>query len=355
MSTKRQGLVTGLPGCQLLAFVLAALLSGCTTTFVRPGVHVVQLVPAEIAIEESPSPEPSIAVNAANPNEIVASAILTDGNPCAPVGDAAYLDSTSHAIFRSKDGGSFWSLQCVLKVDKSSGGYPGDISLDFGEGNTLFGAYLSFTPTFNGRLFRATTNDDPAGWVFAEIADNPSYIDQPWAAGAGPWFAFGVPQALGEVGCNGGYVYWGNASGSTTRTCISTRAVASAEDEYTPAVRTAVNQDGTMYALYYRPVRDLYSGGTYVGVSADVVLARQDAGASSIAAFESLKDVPVKTLHSAGCKGRDGHPGLRVSRCALVPTLDAWDGDFGHERRLASQLALAVAPQNSQRGRNRIR
>ncbi len=332
--------------CRLpILFALTAITGGCAT-LTTPLVRVVQLIPVELAAENLPNPEPSIAVNPSNPLEIVASALLLGKyDPCLPVGDAVYNDSTSYGLLRSVDGGVLWSHQCVLKVDRSELGFANDISIDFGACNRLFGAYLSLSHTsqpWRGRLFRATTAAIPP-WTIDEVLPfDQKGVDQPWAAatGGGPWFAFGVlNDEVVDAGCNGGFVYWGNNPGATRRSCISSRITGLG---FTSAVRTAVNSNGTMYALHYRPVNYLSSG-----VSADVELRRHDLGSGSAVAFGDLKD--VGSAPPAGCAPRDGNPGIRLAPCVIVPIVDDWDPQFGYERRLGSQLAVAVAPANSQR------
>ena len=332
--------------CRLpILFALTAITGGCAT-LTTPLVRVVQLIPVELAAENLSNPEPSIAVNPSNPLEIVASALLLGKyDPCLPANDAPYLDSASYGLLRSVDGGVLWSHQCVLKVDRSELGLANDISIDFGESDRLFGAYLSLsssTLTTRGRLFRAKTAASPP-WTIDEVLPfDQNGVDQPWAAATGgsPRFAFGVLNELADPGgCNGGFVYWGDDPGATTRSCISSRGNSLG---FTWAVRTAVHSNGTMYALHYRHVNSLSSG-----VTADVELRRHDPGSGSAVDFGDLKD--VGSAPPLPCAARDGNPGIRLAPCVIVPLVYDWDPKFGYERRLVSQLAVAVAPGNSQR------
>lgn len=82
-------------------------------------IRIVNVVPAANAAETAQDSEPNIAVNPANPNEIVVTAFTPD-----PLGSA------NAPIYRTTDGGRTWALEAI--VPSVAGASTGDIMLRFG-------------------------------------------------------------------------------------------------------------------------------------------------------------------------------------------------------------------------------
>src|SRR6266498_993866 len=91
------------------------------------GILVVNMIPKALSGETEQDSEPSLAVNPANPQEIVATAFTPDplGGDVAP-------------IFVSSDGGLTWTLRSTVPSD----GVTGDISIGFGGNGRLYGGIL---------------------------------------------------------------------------------------------------------------------------------------------------------------------------------------------------------------------
>src|SRR6266700_3443986 len=93
-------------------------------------ITVVNIIPQSLSGETNQDSEPNLAVNLANPRQIVASAFTPDpmGGPNAP-------------IYLSTDGGTTWSLNNIVPSAGSIG--TGDITLRFANtSNRLFSAIL---------------------------------------------------------------------------------------------------------------------------------------------------------------------------------------------------------------------
>ena len=84
-------------------------------------IRVTNIVPAGNAAETAQDSEPNIAVNPANPNEIVVTAFTPD-----PLGGA------NAPIYRSTDGGRSWALEVIVPSVAASGTGTGDIMMRFG-------------------------------------------------------------------------------------------------------------------------------------------------------------------------------------------------------------------------------
>src|SRR5215475_10183899 len=99
--------------------------------------------------------EPSIAINPNNTNELVISAFSGSWGANAP-------------IWHSTDGGSTWTKSFTVPAPPgipSAIGCPCDQTLDYGRGNRLSGAFLSFNP--NDVYSGTTTNPaSAAAWLW---------------------------------------------------------------------------------------------------------------------------------------------------------------------------------------------
>jgi hypothetical protein len=95
-----------------------------------------------------------------------------------------------------------------------------------------------------------------------------------------------------------------------------------------PPIRPALHADGTIYAAYYG--WRTFTGGV---ATADVVVVRDDAGASGPNPFTALLDLPG-----------DGLAGRRVVTGVTVPFENFSHPNFGQERFVASNLSIAVDP-----------
>ncbi len=123
--------------------------------------------------------ETSIAINPANPNEIVISAFSSSWGATA-------------AIWHSTDGGQTWTKRFTIPVPPGvagTAGCPCDQAFDYGRNNVLYGTFLTFSPT-NVYTGSTTNPADPASWSWwlvggvaqrtNSVATSINNADQPW-------------------------------------------------------------------------------------------------------------------------------------------------------------------------------
>src|SRR3954469_3163969 len=92
---------------------------------------IVNMIPRSLSRESEQDSEPNIAVNPANPQQIVATAFTPDPahGPHAPV-------------YASSDGGATWALRTIVPGGESTA----DISVAFGsQGGALYAGILNFS------------------------------------------------------------------------------------------------------------------------------------------------------------------------------------------------------------------
>jgi hypothetical protein len=362
---------SAIPLVLLVAFVTIGAIrqSGGTLT-------VVNLIPASLSHDSAANHEPYLAVNPTSPNIMVATVHNLGRGFCK---------STSHApLLVSIDGGSNWRVVCALTTADAQNVQDGTVQFS-PDGNALFAGTLRWRAALaedqpsTGNVVDAyiqgiRKSDLPEGeWasMVNELASWPDagddtpmtillkrkHTDQPILATA----ATGGNQVV-AVGANDFHM-WSDNPSSICRTgsvylstapfdkdgftshCVARRLIANTMPR-TPAVRTAVHRDGTVYALFYRPV--------LTGDRVDVVVVRADGDQlQSADPFTALKDLPdgdtdesAAGTESADCDRHDGKPGIRVATCVPNPFKVA-SNDFGQERRVQSQLSVVVHPTNS--------
>ncbi|MGQ0765499.1 MAG: hypothetical protein ACT4OZ_07520 [Gemmatimonadota bacterium] len=322
----------------LIVFVLVA-----AVFFVsRYSVTVVNMIPAGQGYEEDQNPEPSIAVNPANSQEIVAAPLFVGF-------ESPGCSESAFGILRSVDGAKTWALHCTM--DLGAPYWMGDPAIAFtGDGTKLIvGAQRFDEYTHEARIFEVQPSSDPIwpvtdlvspGNTFLESSHLPWVSTSPSASSAG--FAVGMDSYNSTSGCNSGVVWSKLTASAVTRTCVSKRPPLDGS-VWTPVVRTAIAADGTMYAATYRmanapiPISDSYSQGEL-----DVVVFRHDPSTTAANAFSNLTD---EAGTGTPCTAGDGAVGFRVARCVPVPHSKALD--FGGERRTYTHVALAVNPNDS--------
>jgi hypothetical protein len=334
---------------------------------------VVNLIPEGLSAEHGANHEPFLAVNPRWPNIMVATVHNVGRGFCK---------STSHApLLLSINGGTGWRVVCALTAAKGQNVQDGSVQFS-ADGSALFAGTLQSRdaleeddpvtgPVYDAYIQGIRISDlpneawesmskalsswpDPADDTPMPILLKSKHTDQPIVATAafgGDLVAVGAndfhmwsdnPASI----CRTGSVYLSKAPfdpSGFTKHCVATRVSAGP----TPAVRTAVHQDGTVYAVFYRPVR--------LGHHVDVVVVRANGDQlDSTNPFDGLKDLPdndaddsAAGTESADCTRRDGKPGIRVVTCLRNPFEPASSNDFGQERRVQSQLSIAVNPANS--------
>lgn len=194
--------------------------------------------------------EPSIAVNPADPDEIVISSFFGGWG-------------TNASVFHSTDGGNTWTVRNTIPAPPGRTGVTGcpcDQTFDFGRDGTLYGTFLLFDGTNTNVVTGSTTditqaaswswNGNPAQLTNQAIANN---VDQPWL------LVNRDPVAAAQ---DNTYVAYDDFTNNLSRVAVSTgttpvaivrdpRAGNASPEVTNPGLRMASDpRNGTMYVLY---------------------------------------------------------------------------------------------------------
>jgi hypothetical protein len=280
---------------------------------------IVNMIPRSLSREQEQDSEPNIAVNPANPQQIVATAFTPDpaGGQRAPV-------------FVSTDGGLTWSLRTIVP----GGPATADISVAFGtQGGALYAGILNFT-TFNLNILR--TANPFALTAMTKLVDRPNE-DQPWVSAATSAGRDHVFVSHNDF----------NSSPKTATVELSrdarTKPKPAAFKPHVverrntlgqdgPPVRTAVGPGGTVYGAFHRWVKVVKQTATSVDVRMDVCVVRDDDFGKGQNPFADLKD------------SSDSKAAVRVAKNRLVH-FTASVGPLGFER-IGGDLSIAVDPRD---------
>ncbi|MCW3054717.1 MAG: BNR/Asp-box repeat protein [Chthonomonadales bacterium] len=279
--------------------------------------HVVNMIPAAMSGETNQDSEPNIAVNPAQPNDIVATAFTP-----APMG------GSFAPIYVSTDGGNTWALRTVVPGNGFVG--TGDITVGFATtGGVLYAGILNGQTSRMQILRTASFNSTAAMSVLVDRASE----DQPWVV-AGSVVVGGVSRDRVFVGNEDG-----NQPGGRTATVDVSQdaATAPAPAGFTPIqlehrstvvnkdgppIRTAFHIDGTVYSAFHR-----WASGTFPNLNIDVVITRDDNWGASATPFSALVD------------SGDNVVGQRIATNRFV----RFNALMGQER-LGGDLSIAVDP-----------
>ena len=284
-------------------------------------ITVVNMIPAALSGESRQDSEPNLAVNPANPQEMVGTAFTPApmGGPFAP-------------IYVSTDGGSTWSLRNVVPGDGFVG--TSDITVGFATtGGVLYAGTLNGS---TGNLNLLRTSSFASTTPMTVLVDRPSE-DQPWTV-AGSVVAGGTSRDRVFVGNND----FNQPSGQTATVDLSADAATAAppagfaphrverrttSGQDGPPVRVALHSGGVVYAAHQRWVT---SNGS--NVMMDVVVTRDDNWGMGANPFSALVD------------SGDGQAGQRVAAGRFIRFNDT----MGQER-LGADLAITVDPSDASR------
>jgi len=281
-------------------------------------VQLVDVIPALYSNEIRNDSEPNVAVNPANPKQIVVSAFT----PCPPS-----ISTTNAPIYFSIDGGTNWQLNCILPGNSSTYG-TGDITPRFASSGVLYAGILRGDSFYELNILR--TGDFTSSTPMTILRDRTSE-DQPYTQA----MAVGGDRVLignNQLGASkSAAVYFSQdaatapppAGFASVPTTLETRPTCGQDP---PPVRPAIHNNGIIYTVYYRqqPTSPCFAGSNLV----DVVVARDDNWGSG--GFTALMD-------------SDGFAGIRVVQSVSV----VWAGAMGNERLQGSQLSIAVDPGDS--------
>jgi hypothetical protein len=292
-------------------------------------ITVVNIVPQSLSGETNQDSEPNLAVNPANPKEIVASAFTPDpmGGPNAP-------------LYLSTDGGVTWTLNNIVPSAGSSG--TGDITMRFtGTTNWLFSGILDGT-TGAFEVHRTPDATSPTVMTTLETRANE---DQPFVQAATVMGGADVGKDRVYIGVNDF-----NAPGGMTATVEQTLDATVASPSFAsvrverrstlgqngPQIRPAIHPDGTIYAAFYRWISATgsFPANTLVITNAEAIVVRDDSWGTGATPFSALTDTS------------DTLPGRRVATGLSFPFNQQGVAANGQER-WGGDLSIAVDPRNS--------
>ena len=291
---------------------------------------IVNMIPNPQSDEVRNDAETNIAVNPAN-TAIIAGSAFTN-NPTGSL--------TSAPIFISSNGGNAWSLNNILP---SSNGRTGDISLGFGSSSgTLYAGILRGGSGLRCMMLRTTT--PTANTMMTTLVDRSTEsVDQPFVSATTVNDASSTPR---ERVFSGDNLYGSKKSfggnGRTAEVMVSNDAASAPPSGLTdqivevrntfeqdmPATRTAIHNSGVVYGVFYSWV-----SGFSPSNNCDVVVVRDDNFAVGATPFSALLE--------------GGVAGQRVVTNRLVPAFGFGGPTLGSNRLVASNLAIAVDPNNS--------
>jgi hypothetical protein len=274
---------------------------------------VVNMIPRSLSAETEQDSEPFIAVNPANPLQIVGSAFTPDpfGGPQAP-------------IYISNDGGNSWDLRSTVPSNVQTG----DITVAYSGGtNNLYSGILKRPGNL---LLNILSTKNAFGTTPMKVLSSRTQVDQPFVqasvVGGKDHVFVGGNDFAAPMGRTATIDLSRNASAANpafSKARIETR---NTSGQNGPQIRPTSHRDGTVYAVFY----GWRAFNNFNEVTADVVVVRDDNGGAGQQPFRALVD------SSDGLAGRLVAQGVRFT----------WDDLLG-QQRLGGNLSIAVDPTNS--------
>ena len=327
--------------CKLLIALSLLFCSGCQ----HLDVSVVNMVPRTRSGETCQDSEPTLTINPGNHDQVAASAFTWDNlcnAPGSPGVPATWFQlGMTHAsapIYVSVDRGEHWHVATSVPSTVGATTPTGDITLHFshtkaGSTDVLYTGILH-APDYSLYLLR--THDFLSNTLMTVLDTRTDNVDQPHTnAETVPTGPDAGKDRL-YVGFNNGYsgVHAQSASVDLSMDAdagspvfnvvpIEKRSTGTAGQDGFAQV-PAANRDGTVYVAFYG-----WRASTGLGVNTDVVVMRDDNWGSGATPFTALVD-------------SDSLPGKRV-----VEGVTLTFGNVGQQRLGASNMAIAVDPENS--------
>src|SRR5712671_1833054 len=299
--------------------VLAAFVMIAGFVFVRgqsPAIKVVDVIPASLSGETNQDSEPFLAVQAVNPQIMVASAFTP--NPFSANGNAP--------VYISEDGGATWVLSAITPVPRMTC----DIThaMPTGENHPrgdLHAGTLACAASIT--LNESETTDVSSGTAMS-VQSSRNNVDQPFVRALAISNSDHIYVGVNDFNQPNGHTATVDVSvdGGVTYKSFSIEA-RNTSGQDGPSVRPAIAPDNTVYVAFFGWRK--FNGTT---ATSDVVVVRDDAGGTGPNPFQALRDTSDKL------------PGRLVVKGASIP----WsNGPALGQERIGSTLSIAVDPNNS--------
>lgn len=280
------------------------------------GIKVVDLVPASLSGETNQDSEPFLAVQAVNPQIMVASAFTP--NPFSASGNAP--------VYISEDGGTTWVLSAITPVQRMTC----DIThaMPTGESHPRGDLHAGTLACASSITLDESESNDVTATAVMSVQSSRTNVDQPFVRALGISNSDHIYVGLNDFNQPNGHTATVDISvdgGATYKSVPIEARKTSGQDG--PSVRPAIAADNTVYVAYFGWRK---FNGTVA--TSDVVVVRDDAGGIGPLPFQALKDPSDKL------SGRLVVKGVSIP-WSNAPTLG--------QERIGSTLSIAVDPNNS--------
>jgi hypothetical protein len=279
-------------------------------------VKLVDLIPASLSGETNQDSEPFLAIQPTNPQVMVASAFTP--NPISATGNAP--------VYVSQDGGNTWVLNAITPVQRMTCDITHAISA--AENHPRGDLHAGTLACASAITLGESETIDVSSSAAMSVQSTRSNVDQPFVRALAISNNDHVYVGVNDFSQPRGHTATVDVSidGGTTYKSISIEARDTMGQDG-PSIRPAVAGDNTVYAAFFGWRK--FDGRT---ATSDVVVVRDDSGATGANPFQALKDPS------------DNLPGRLVVRGVSIPWANA--PTLGQER-IGSTLSVAVDPKNS--------
>jgi len=286
----------------------------------------VNMIPNSLSGETEQDSEPMLAVNPNNSQQVVGSAFTPN-----PMGG-----SSMAPVYVSSDGGHTWTLNAIVP----GGDMTGDITVAFGpKSNSLYAGILrQDAPQNQTQLNILRTANFQSATPMKVLVDRLG-ADQPFVqssiGGNGAatkdrvYVGDNLPKSTVDFSLDGAAA---TAASGFKKTFVDSRQGATQNG---PQVRGACHKSGVTYMAFYRWTQQAGSfPANTLSITADVVVVRDDSGASGASLFSALLDPS------------DNKPGRLVATSVKFPFRSQGKPNEG-QQRLGGDIAIAVSPADS--------